>query len=213
MMITKKEKINDLYSKVTEWAKSKGIDKQLPKDGLSKVGEESGEVIDALFANDRTAMEDAIGDLLVTIVNFGNELNLKGNEIIEEGLHRGAILNGFKRDPLEKKIAENAIHRIFQDNGEQIHTQAFQVLSICSSIQQISSLLIRDNEKQTNLEQIRTLLVQIVMHVEILAPEFDLEPLDCLEEAYNVIKGRTGKIVNGVFVKDADLKNKKDNQE
>ena len=74
-------------------------------------------------------------------------------------------------------------------------------------------MLIRDNEKQTNLEQIRTLLVQIVMHVEILAPEFDLEPLDCLEEAYNVIKGRTGKIVNDVFVKDADLKNKKDNQE
>lgn len=213
MMITKKEKINDLYSKVTEWAKSKDIDKQLPKDGLSKVGEESGEVIDALLANNSTAMEDAIGDLLVTIINFGNELRLKGNEIIEGGLHRGAILNGFKRDPLEKKIAENAIHRIFQDNGEQIHTQAFQVLSICSSIQQISSLLIRDNEKQTNLEQIRTLLVQIVMHVEILAPEFDLEPLDCLEEAYNVIKGRTGKIVNDVFVKDADLKNKKDNQE
>ena len=53
-----------------------------------------------------TAMEDAIGDLLVTIINFGNELSLKGNEIIEEGLHRGAILNGFKRDPLEKKIAE-----------------------------------------------------------------------------------------------------------
>lgn len=212
-MITKKEKINDLYTKVTKWAKSKGIDKQLPKDGLSKVGEESGEVIDALLANNRTAMEDALGDLMVTIINFGNELNLKGNDIIEEGLDRGMMMNMFKHDSLKKEIAENAIHRVFHGNGEQIHTQSFQVLEICSSIQQITSLLIRDDAKQTNLKEIRALLVQIVMHIEILAPEFKLEPLDCLEEAYNVIKGRTGKIVNDMFVKDADLKNKKDNQE
>ena len=211
-MITKKQKIEDLYDKVTEWAKSKGIDKQLPKDGLSKVGEESGEVVDALLANKRDAMEDALGDLMVTIINFGNELNLPMKDIIADGLHRGTVMNGFKRDSLEKKIAENAIHRVFQTNGEEIHTQAFQVLNICSCIQQISSLLIRDDKEQTNSEQIKQLLDEIIMHIEILAPEFKLEPLNCLTEAYNVIKGRTGKMKNGVFVKDADLKNKKDNQ-
>jgi NTP pyrophosphatase (non-canonical NTP hydrolase) len=29
-----------------------------------------------------------------------------------------------------------------------------------------------------------------------------LDPLDCLESAYNIIAKRTGKMVNGVFVKD-----------
>lgn len=35
---------------------------------------------------------------------------------------------------------------------------------------------------------------------------------ECLEHAYNEIKDRKGKTVNGVYVKDADLKNGKDNQ-
>ena len=35
---------------------------------------------------------------------------------------------------------------------------------------------------------------------------------ECLEHAYNEIKDRKGKTVNGVFVKEADLKNGKDNQ-
>lgn len=30
---------------------------------------------------------------------------------------------------------------------------------------------------------------------------------ECLEQAYNVICGRTGRMVNGVFVKEEDLKN------
>lgn len=212
-MATQKQQINDLYNKVTEWAKEKGIDQQLPKDGLAKVGEESGEVVDALLANDRTAMEDSLGDLMVTIINFGNEINLPVNELIVDGLHKGKALNSLKCDTLNEKVAENAIHRIFPENGEPIHTQAFQVLSICSCVQKISSLLIRDDEKQTNSEAIKQQLDEILIHIKILAPELNLDPVDCLETAYNVVKDRTGKMKNGTFVKDADLKNKKDNQD
>ena len=35
----------------------------------------------------------------------------------------------------------------------------------------------------------------------ILAKQLGLEPADCLEAAWNEIKDRTGKTVNGVFVK------------
>ena len=35
----------------------------------------------------------------------------------------------------------------------------------------------------------------------ILAKQLGLEPADCLESAWNEIKDRTGKTVNGVFVK------------
>lgn len=45
-----------------------------------------------------------------------------------------------------------------------------------------------------------------------LATQMGLDFNKCLEYAYNEIKDRTGKIENGVFVKDADLKNRKDNQ-
>jgi NTP pyrophosphatase (non-canonical NTP hydrolase) len=36
----------------------------------------------------------------------------------------------------------------------------------------------------------------------ILAKQVGMEPADCLETAWNEIKNRTGKTVNGVFVKD-----------
>lgn len=45
-----------------------------------------------------------------------------------------------------------------------------------------------------------------------LATQMGLDFNECLEHAYNEIKDRKGKNVNGVFVKDADLKNGKDNQ-
>lgn len=45
-----------------------------------------------------------------------------------------------------------------------------------------------------------------------LATQMGLDFNKCLEYAYNEIKDRTGKIENDVFVKDADLKNGKDNQ-
>jgi NTP pyrophosphatase (non-canonical NTP hydrolase) len=36
----------------------------------------------------------------------------------------------------------------------------------------------------------------------ILAKQVGMEPAECLEAAWNEIKNRTGKTVNGVFIKD-----------
>lgn len=44
-----------------------------------------------------------------------------------------------------------------------------------------------------------------------LATQMGLDFKECLEMAYNEISDRKGKMVNGVFVKEADLKNGKDN--
>lgn len=44
-----------------------------------------------------------------------------------------------------------------------------------------------------------------------LATQMGLDFKECLAMAYAEISGRAGKMVNGVFVKDEDLKNKKDN--
>lgn len=211
-MITTKEKLDDLYQKVCEWAKNKGIDKQLPKDGLAKVGEESGEVIDAVLHNSKTEMEDAIGDLLVTIVNFGNEINASVKENIEAGIHQGNVILIWKKNAPKDKAIEEVVHRVLSENAEEIHTQAFQALTISSTIQKISSLLIRKTAKQEHLTAIECYLEEIVTRCTILANEYGLNPLDCLEEAYNVIKRRTGKMVDGSFVKTEDLKNGIDNQ-
>lgn len=40
----------------------------------------------------------------------------------------------------------------------------------------------------------------------VLAYQLDFDTVECLEQAYAEIKDRTGKMVNGTFVKDEDLK-------
>lgn len=211
-MITANEKLDNLYNAVCEWAKDKGINKQLPKDGLAKVGEESGEVIDAVLNNSKAEIEDAIGDLMVTLINFGNEINASIKDDIEKGIHHGNVILTLKKNDPKSKAIEGTVHRVLSENAEEIHTQAFQVLTISSTIQKISSLLIRKTAKQEHLTDIENYLEEIVASCTILANEYGLKPLDCLEEAYNVIKGRTGKMVDGSFVKTADLKNGIDNQ-
>jgi NTP pyrophosphatase (non-canonical NTP hydrolase) len=44
----------------------------------------------------------------------------------------------------------------------------------------------------------------VVVVLTILAAQLDLRLEDCIKAAYNKIKNRTGKTVNGVFVKDED---------
>lgn len=57
-----------------------------------------------------------------------------------------------------------------------------------------------DREKQ--IDSLGDLQVVLI----ILAKQLGIDYVGALESAYNVIKNRTGKTVNGVFIKDEDLK-------
>lgn len=99
--------MNELIKQVEQWSINKGLDKAESSKQFLKVTEEVGEVAAALARNDKDALRDGIGDVVVTLIILA------------------------------------------QQNG------------------------------------------------------MDLE--ECLDCAYDEIKGRTGKMVNGVFVKSADL--------
>ncbi|MBO0373361.1 MazG-like family protein [Staphylococcus hominis] len=45
-----------------------------------------------------------------------------------------------------------------------------------------------------------------VVTLIILAQQHDMTLQECLQYAYNEIKGRKGKTINGTFIKEADLK-------
>lgn len=54
-------------------------------------------------------------------------------------------------------------------------------------------------------EKIEDSLGDILVTLIILAQDLNFDLLDCLNSAYNVIKDRKGKTINGVFVKESDL--------
>lgn len=64
---------------------------------------------------------------------------------------------------------------------------------------------IAEGINKNNREQVEDSLGDILVTLIILAQDLNLDLLDCLNSAYNVIKDRKGKTINGVFVKESDL--------
>ena len=60
---------------------------------------------------------------------------------------------------------------------------------------------INKNDKEKIKDSLGDSLVTLI----ILAQDLNFDLLDCLNSAYNVIKNRKGKTINGVFVKESDL--------
>tara|TARA_R100001509_G_scaffold34581_1_gene18165 strand:- start:1188 stop:1514 length:327 start_codon:yes stop_codon:yes gene_type:complete len=55
---------------------------------------------------------------------------------------------------------------------------------------------------QKNLDEVEDGIGDMLVTIIILSKMVGVDSVACLESAYNVIKGRTGKMVDGLFVKD-----------
>lgn len=75
------------------------------------------------------------------------------------------------------------------------HTK--QYIKLIEEVGELGSALL----KQDNLKIIDA-IGDIRVVITILAKQLDLDDDECLEMAYNEIKNRTGKTINGTFIKD-----------
>lgn len=68
------------------------------------------------------------------------------------------------------------------------------------TVEEVNEILeaILNNNKEDLADAIGDSLVTLIIQAELNG--LDVE--DCLEKAYNVISKRTGKMINGIFVKD-----------
>lgn len=60
-----------------------------------------------------------------------------------------------------------------------------------------------------NMEAVKDGIGDTIVTLIILSMQKGTNIQECLEMAYNEIKGRTGKMVDGVFVKSSDLEGNK----
>ena len=56
-----------------------------------------------------------------------------------------------------------------------------------------------------NIDVVRDSLGDMYVVMTILAMQLDMDIMRCIEEAYEEIKDRKGKLVNGTFIKEDDL--------
>jgi len=75
-----------------------------------------------------------------------------------------------------------------------------QMLKVIEEVGEVAAALARNNKND-----LRDGIGDVVVTLVILAMQNDMDLYKCLNQAYNEIKDRKGKNVNGVFVKEADL--------
>ncbi len=76
-----------------------------------------------------------------------------------------------------------------------------QMLKVVEEVGEVAAALARNDQ-----DALRDGIGDVAVTIIILALQNDMDLYECLNFAYDEIKGRTGKMVNGVFVKSGDLK-------
>lgn len=76
-----------------------------------------------------------------------------------------------------------------------------QMLKVVEETGEVAAALARNDQ-----DALRDGIGDVVVTLIILALQNDMDLYECLNCAYDEIKGRTGKMINGVFVKSSDLK-------
>lgn len=183
-------KNEEYVDKILIWAKERGIDKQTPAVSFSKVIEEISETIDATVQkvdpeSNLTAVEDGLGDIAVTLINFFHNSHLFSDEEIKQGINNKMIETRVKRANVNSFVRGDAT-------------------LICNLVNDLGSIYadFLRNEKHT------WLLSDTFFQIEMICRNYKGLTLNkCLSHSYDEIKNRKGKTQHDTFVKEADLSN------
>lgn len=167
--------IQELVPLIQEWAKEREIYEQLtPFDELLKTHEEVGELIKACYDNNRSAVQDAIGDVMITLINYCYFKEVDFIPIIKKSLRR----------PNTTRVS-----------------LWFIALQVNRTLNSLIFDEARCNVFDT-LEYISFTVCEMLKPLNRLALLEDTTLEECLNIAYNEIKDRKGIIINGKFIKD-----------
>ncbi len=166
--------IQELVPLIQEWAKERGIfDKSTPFDQLLKTHEEVGELIKACYDNDKPAIQDAIGDIMVCLINYC--YMVEGDAVSFFGKYKKTVWDEYAK----------AIYTSLTLN------------------ETLSGLMRSACVYKTKISHHTSLCFSLIFEcLYILADLYNTTLEECLNIAYNEIKSRTGKMINGKFVKD-----------
>jgi len=79
-------------------------------------------------------------------------------------------------------------------------------IQMCKTIEELGELASAINKN--NLDGAKDGIGDVIVTLICISMQLDLDFNQCLNYAYNEIKDRKGKMINGVFVKEQDYSNK-----
>lgn len=164
--------------KIEQWVIDRNLQTQDPRVQFCKVIEELGELCEGIKEKDENKIKDGIGDVFVTLICLNMQLNagVKVNECVNF-----AIINYYDR-------SLSFIDKYFIVNEINIH------------IGKLAQSILKNKYENHKIN-----INMVIDWITYLCLNLGLQVDDCLNFAYNEIKDRKGKLVNGTFVKEIDL--------
>ena len=100
-------------------------------------------------------------------------------------------------------LIKEDVHGIFEESNNIRRKDAMECFKLLNA--NISEFQL--SQDLASKEMCRHNLVRAVAYLKSISKAFNYDFVDCFELAYNEIKDRKGKWINGTFVKEEDLKN------
>lgn len=188
-MSNQKERFATLHARVIAWSNAKGLKgKATPIRQWHKTKEEQGEAHAAFVRGDREKLKDALGDIVVTLI-IGKQL------VTDDGADLPHLLWGHligldKSDP-------DLWFMLLDVNTSKVGQTIFD-----------RQTAIDESHEEEDIADLTESLVEsydhAVAYTETLASHCGFDLNDCLEMVLEIIEQRTGKMENGVFIKDGE---------
>lgn len=164
-------------NKIWWWSKARNLHTASPDAQTLKLFEELGEIAKGFNKNNKDMVIDGIGDSMVVMLILLQQL---GNT------------DDLKLDDVQERVKE-----AFTEPHMDIHMVMTQVAE-CYGM--MSRAIIQ--YKSSGYLEYAHVLIYILVRI---AHGMGTTIQECLDIAYDEIKDRKGKLVNGVFVKESDL--------
>lgn len=160
--------MKQLIENVVQWGKDRGLDKVGHLAQAKYTLKETAELLDAYADGDVDKINDAIGDILVTLI-----VGASNDDGILQELTELILTYKYKHLPVQDLD--------FFDHYEKLIFRSGMLY------------------KYQNYSNYQDFYVTLFWLCRIVS---DLSLQDCLQLAYDEIKNRTGKLVDGQFIKD-----------
>ncbi|QSZ38483.1 pyrophosphatase [Actinobacillus pleuropneumoniae] len=169
--------MQQLIKQVEQWADDRNlIDGSNPKKQMLKLMEEFGELCGGIAKNKPEVIKDSIGDCLVVTIILACQM----------------------------KASRWFIDKALVDSDCSTENNEFICMRLAGVLGNLSKLIIFRNGIY-NINEVYSNFYEIVYFLNKLAINKEINLESCLSLAWQEIKDRKGRMIDGVFVKEDDL--------
>lgn len=167
--------MEELLLKVDDWFISKNLHKVDPQGQMLKQFEEAGELAGGIAKDNLENIKEEIGDNLVVLRGVMLQTNAKPKQMDAQDYYMLSTLYS-------------------EESGYELYSRYIY-----------SIVLLNDFFVEKNIFNIEEQYKMPLLFLDLIADSYDLTLQECLQCAYDKIKGRKGLLVNDIWVKYDDL--------